>query len=301
MQNKIKLFEDKKIRVAWNDKDQDWYFSVVDVVSVLNESDSQTAGTYWRVLKHRLNKEGSQVVTNCNKLKLEASDGKRYLTDVGNAETILRIIQSIPSKKAEPFKMWLAKVANERLNEISDPELAMQRAMDYLKKKGFSDEWIYQRLFSMKVRHELTDEWKERGITSSKEYAILTDEISKAWSDLSVKEYKEFKGLKKESLRDNMSDLELVLTMLSEVSTKEISKTVKPSGLEQNKKVAQMGGGIAKTARKQIESKTGKSVVQISNNTPSKRIGVAKKEMKNFDLDLDEFNSIDIYGFDEKK
>ena len=251
-------------------------------MSVLNESDSQTAGTYWRVLKHRLNKEGSQVVTNCNKLKLEASDGKMYLTDVGNAETILRIIQSITSKKAEPFKMWLAKVANERLNEISDPELAMQRAMDYLKKKGFSDEWIYQRLFSMKVRHELTDEWKERGITSSKEYAILTDEISKAWSDLSVKEYKEFKGLKKESLRDNMSNLELVLTMLSEVSTKEISKTVKPTGLEQNKKVAHMGGGVAKTARKQIEYKTGKPVVQITNKTKSKRIGLAKKRNGKF-------------------
>ena len=262
MENKIKLFEDKKVRVAWNQDEEDWYFSIVDVVSVLIESDYQNARLYWRVLKNRLKKEGNESVTNCNQLKLTASDGKKYLTDVGNAETILRIIQSIPSKKAEPFKMWLAKVGNERLNEISDPELAMQRAMDYLKKKGFSDEWIYQRLFSMKVRHELTEEWKERGITSSKEYAILTDEISKAWSDLSVKEYKEFKGLKKESLRDNMSDLELVLTMLSEVSTKEISKTVKPSGLEENKKVAQLGGSVAKTARKEIESKTGKSVVR---------------------------------------
>ena len=261
MENKIKLFEDKKVRVTWNQDEEDWYFSIVDVVSVLIESDYQNARLYWRVLKNRLKKEGNESVTNCNQLKLTASDGKKYLTDVGNAEIILRIIQSIPSKKAEPFKMWLAKVGNERLNEISDPELAMQRAMDYLKKKGFSDEWIYQRLFSMKVRHELTDEWKERGITSSKEYAILTDEISKAWSDLSVKEYKEFKGLKKESLRDNMSDLELVLTMLSEVSTKEISKTVKPSGLEENKKVAQLGGSVAKTARKEIESKTGKSVI----------------------------------------
>ena len=300
MQNKIKLFEDKKIRVAWNDKDQDWYFSVVDVVSVLNESDYQTARKYWNKLSQRLREEGFEPVTNCHQLKMVAEDGKNRLTDVANAENILRIIQSIPSKKAEPFKMWLAKVGNERLNEISNPELAMQRAMDYLKKKGFSDEWIYQRLFSMKVRHELTDEWKERGITSSKEYAILTDEISKAWSDLSVKEYKEFKGLKKESLRDNMSDIELVLTMLSEVSTKEISKTVKPSGLEQNKKVAQMGGGIAKTARNQIESKTGKSVVQISNKNVSKRIGVAKNEMKDFDLDLNEFNSIEIDGFTKK-
>ena len=295
MQNKIKLFEDKKIRVEWNDKEQEWYFSVVDVVSVLNESDYQTARKYWSVLKVRLKDEGFEPATNCSQLKMVAEDGKNRLTDVANAENILRIIQSIPSKKAEPFKMWLAKVGNERLNEISDPELAMQRAMDYLKKKGFSDEWIYQRLFSMKVRHELTDEWKERGITSSKEYAILTDEISKAWSDLSVKQYKELKGLKKESLRDNMSDLELVLTMLSEVSTKEISKSVKPSGLEQNKKVAQMGGGIAKTARKQIESKTGKTIVQINSNNSSKRIGVAKKEMQNFDLDLEEFNSIDCF------
>ena len=261
MENKIKLFEDKKVRVTWNQDEEDWYFSVIDIVAILNESDYQTAGTYWRVLKHRLIKEGSQVVTNCNKLKLEASDGKMYLTDVGNAETILRIIQSIPSKKAEPFKMWLAKVGNERLNEISDPELAMQRGMDYYKKKGHSDEWIYQRLLSIKIRHELTDEWKERGISSSKEYAILTDEIFKSWSDLSIKEYKQVKGLKKESLRDNMTDLELVLTMLSEASTKEISKTVKPEGFDQSIKVAQMGGSVAKTARKEIESKTGKSVI----------------------------------------
>ena len=271
MKNKIKLFEDKKIRVAWKEDEEDWYFSVVDVVAVLNESDYQTARLYWRVLKSRLKKEGSESVTNCNQLKMEAADGKKYLTDAANAEGILRIIQSIPSKKAEPFKMWLAKVGNERLNEISDPELAMQRAMDYLKRKGFSDEWIYQRLFSIKVRHELTDEWKERGITSSKEYAILTDEIFKSWSDLSVKEYKQFKGLKKENLRDNMSDVELVLTMLSEVSTKEISKEVKPAGLEQNMKVAQMGGGVAKVARNEIETKTGKPVVEINAKIESKQ------------------------------
>ncbi|MCQ2802982.1 MAG: hypothetical protein MJ225_04890, partial [Bacilli bacterium] len=182
-------------------------------------------------------------------------------TDVANAEVLLRIIQSIPSKKAEPFKQWLAKVGNERLNEIADPELAMQRAMDYYKKKGYSDEWIYQRLLSIKIRHELTDEWKERGVSSSKEYAILTDEICKSWSDLSIKEYKEVKGLKKENLRDNMTDLELVLTMLSEASTKEISKSIKPEGFEQNKTVAKMGGSVAKNARKEIESKTGKSVI----------------------------------------
>ena len=261
MENKIKLFEDKKVRVSWNDEEQDWYFSIVDVVSVLNECEYQTARKYWKVLKQRLIKEGFETVTKCYQLKMTAVDGKSRLTDVANAEGILRIIQSVPSKKAEPFKMWLAKVGGERLNEISDPELAMQRAMDYYKKKGYSDEWIYQRLLSIKIRHELTDEWKERGVSNSKEYAILTDEICKSWSDLSIKEYKNIKGLKKENLRDNMSDLELVLTMLSEASTKEISKSVKPTGLEQNINVAIMGGSVAKNARKEIESKTGKSVI----------------------------------------
>lgn len=261
MENKIKLFEDKKIRVAWNEDDQDWYFSIVDVVSVLNEQEYQAARNYWKVLKLRLIEEGFEPVTNCNQLKMMAEDGKQRLTDVANAEVLLRIIQSIPSKKAEPFKQWLAKVGSERLNEIADPELAMQRAMDYYKKKGYSDEWIYQRLLSIKIRHELTDEWKERGLSSSKEYAILTDEICKSWSDLSIKEYKEVKGLKKENLRDNMTDLELVLTMLSEASTKEISKSLKPEGFEQNKTVAKMGGSVAKNARKEIESKTGKSVI----------------------------------------
>ena len=261
MENKIKLFEDKKVRVSWNDEEQDWYFSIVDIVVVLNECDYLTGRKYWNKLKQRLKEEGNESVTICHQLKLPASDGKEYLTDVANAEGILRIIQSIPSKKAEPFKMWLAKVGNERLNEIADPELAMQRAMDYYKKKGYSDEWIYQRLLSIKIRHELTDEWKERGVSSSKEYAILTDEICKSWSDLSIKEYKNIKGLKKENLRDNMTDLELVLTMLSEASTKEISKSVKPNGLDQNISVAKMGGSVAKNARKEIESKTGKSVI----------------------------------------
>lgn len=232
MENKIKLFEDKKVRVAWNEDEQDWYFSIVDVISVLNEQDYQAARNYWKVLKLRLIEEGFEPVTNCNQLKMMAEDGKQRLTDVANAEMLLRIIQSVPSKKAEPFKQWLAKVGSERLNEIVDPELAMQRAMDYYKKKGYTDEWIYQRLLSIKIRHELTDEWKERGVSSSREYAILTDEICKSWSDLSIKEYKQIKGLKKESLRDNMTDLELVLTMLSEASTKEISKTIKPQGLE---------------------------------------------------------------------
>lgn len=261
MENKIKLFEDKKVRVAWNEDEQDWYFSIVDVVSVLIEQDYQSARKYWNKLSQRLREEGFESVTFCHQLKLEASDGKKYLSDVANAEGLLRIIQSIPSKKAEPFKEWLAKVGSERLNEIADPELAMQRAMDYYKKKGYSDEWIYQRLLSIKIRHELTDEWKERGVSTSREYAILTDEICKSWSDLSIKEYKDIKGLKKESLRDNMTDLELVLTMLSEASTKEISKTIKPQGLEENMGVAKMGGSVAKNARKEIESKTGKSVI----------------------------------------
>lgn len=262
MQNKIKLFEDKKIRVAWDEERQDWYFSIVDIVSVLNDSDYQTSKTYWRVLKHRLNKEGYETVTNCNTLKMPAIDGSMRQTDVGNTETILRIIQSIPSKKAEPFKQWLAAVGNERLNEISDPELAMQRGMDYYKKKGYSDEWIYQRLLSIKIRHELTDEWKERGINSSKEFAILTDEMCKSWSDMSIKEYKIFKGLHKESLRDNMSNLELVLTMLSEASTKEFSKVIKPSTFDENIDVAKLGGGVARKARREIEDKTNKSILE---------------------------------------
>ena len=262
MENKIKLFENKKIRVAWDQEKQDWYFSIVDVVSVLNDSDYQTARLYWRVLKHRLLDEGFEPVTNCNQLKMPAADGKLRPTYVANAETILRIIQSIPSKKAEPFKQWLAAVGNERLNEISDPELAMQRGMDYYKKKGYSDEWIYQRLLSIKIRHELTDEWKERGINSSREYAILTDEMCKSWSDMSIREYKAFKGLHKESLRDNMSNLELVLTMLSEASTKEFSKTIKPETFDESVEVAKLGGGVARKARKEIESKTKKPLIE---------------------------------------
>jgi len=262
MENKIKLFEDKKIRVAWDEEKQDWYFSIVDIVSVLNDSDYQTARKYWKVLKPRLLKEGFEPVTNCYQLKMSASDGKLRPTDVGNSETILRIIQSIPSKKAEPFKQWLASVGNERLNEISDPELAMQRGMDYYKKKGYSDEWIYQRLLSIKIRHELTDEWKNRGVNSSKEYAILTDEMCKSWSDMSIKEYKSFKGLHKESLRDNMSNLELVLTMLSEASTKEFSKTIKPVTFDENVEVAKLGGKVAKKARNEIENKTHKSLIE---------------------------------------
>ena len=265
MENKIKLFEDKKIRVAWDQDKQDWYFSVVDVISALIEKDYQTSRKYWNKLNQRLREEGFESVTFCHQLKLEASDGKKYLTTVSSAEGLLRIIQSIPSKKAEPFKQWLAAVGNERLNEISDPELAMQRGMDYYKKKGYSDEWIYQRLLSIKIRHELTDEWKERGINSSREYAILTDEMCKSWSDMSIREYKAFKGLHKESLRDNMSNLELVLTMLSEASTKEFSKTIKPETFDESVEVAKLGGGVAKKARNEIESKTKKPLIEGAN------------------------------------
>ncbi len=262
MKNKIKLFEDKKIRVAWDKEKQDWYFSIVDVVSVLNDSDYQTARKYWKVLQGRLLKEGFEPVTNCYQLKMPAVDGKLRPTYVANAESMLRIIQSIPSKKAEPFKQWLAQVGNERLNEISDPELAMQRGMDYYKKKGYPEQWIYQRLLSIKIRHELTDEWKERGVNTSKEYAILTDEMCKAWSDMSIREYKEFKGLYKENLRDNMSNLELVLTMLSEASTKEFSKTIKPETFDENVDVAKLGGQVARKARKEIEDKTKKPLIE---------------------------------------
>ena len=265
MNNKIKLFENKKIRVAWDSEKQDWYFSIVDIVAVLNETDYQTARDYWNKLRQRLAEEGFEPLTNCQQLKMPAADGKMRLTFVGDAEAILRIIQSIPSKKAEPFKQWLAQVGNERLNEIADPELAMQRGMDYYKKKGYSDEWIYQRLLSIKIRHELTDEWKDKGVNTSKEYAILTNEILKKWSGMSVKEYKEFKGLFKENLRDNMSDLELVLTMLSEASTKEFSKTIKPKNFDENIEVAKMGGDVAKKARNEIEIKTKKSIIQKAN------------------------------------
>ena len=271
MENKIKLFEDKKIRVAWDQEKQDWYFSVVDVISALVEKDYQTSRKYWNKLNQRLREEGFESVTFCHQLKLEASDGKKYLTTVSNAEGLLRIIQSIPSKKAEPFKQWLAMVGNERLNEISDPELAMQRGMDYYKKKGYSDECVYQRLLSIKIRHELTDEWKSRGVSTSKEYAILTDEMCKAWSDMTISEYKEFKGLHKESLRDNMSNLELVLTMLSEASTKEFSKVIKPENFDENIDVAKMGGQVARKARKEIEDRTKKPLIESRNAIEEKK------------------------------
>ena len=259
----IKLFEQKQIRSIWSEEDEKWYFSIVDVVGVL--SDSENPNNYWKVLKNRLRKEGSQLVTNCNQLKLQSSDGKFYKTDVADTEQLFRLIQSIPSKKAEPFKLWLAQVGRERIDEIEDPELGFDRLMETYLKKGYSKSWINQLLKSIEVRKELTDEWDNRGVKKGQEYAILTDEITKAWSGLSVKQYKNHKGLKKENLRDNMSNLELVLNMLAEATTTEISKEKQPKTFIENKKIAKQGGTIAGNTRKEIEEKTGKKVVNKLN------------------------------------
>lgn len=261
----IKLFEQKQIRSVWNDEDEKWYFSIVDVVGVLSESENPN--NYWKVLKNRLSKEGSQLVTNCNQLKMLSRDGKYYNTDVADTEQLFRLIQSIPSKKAEPFKLWIAKVARERIDEIEDPEIGIDRLMETYLKKGYSKEWVNQRLKSIEVRKDLTDEWDNRGVKKGQEYAILTDEITKAWSGLSVKEYKNHKGLKKENLRDNMSNLELVLNMLAEATTTEISKEKKPVTFVENKKIANQGGTIAGNTRKEIEEKTGKKVVNTLNSS----------------------------------
>jgi hypothetical protein len=259
----IKLFEQKQIRSLWNEDDEKWYFSIVDVIGVL--SDSENPNNYWKVLKNRLKKEGSQLVTNCNQLKMQSSDGKFYKTDVADTEQLFRLIQSVPSKKAEPFKLWLAQVGRERIDEIEDPELGFDRLMETYLKKGYSKEWVNQRLKSIEVRKELTDEWENRGVKKGQEYAILTDEITKAWSGLTVKQYKNHKGLKKENLRDNMSNLELVLNMLAEATTTEISKEKQPKTFTENKKIAKQGGTIAGNTRKEIEEKTGKKVVNKLN------------------------------------
>ncbi len=259
----IKLFETRQIRSVWDDDAEKWYFSIVDVVEVLTESPN--ANNYWKVLKHRLAKEGSQLVTNCNQLKMQSSDGKYYKTDVADTEQLFRLIQSIPSPKAEPFKTWLAKAGRERIDEIEDPELGFDRLMETYLRKGYSKEWVNQRLKSIEIRKELTDEWDNRGVKKGQEFAILTDEITKAWSGLSVKEYKNHKDLKKENLRDNMTNLELVLNMLAEASTTEISKDKKPITFDENKKVAQKGGEVAKAARVQLENTTGKKVVTSKN------------------------------------
>jgi hypothetical protein len=255
----IVLFNQKEIRRVYDEEKELWYFSVIDIVEIL--TDSPRPRKYWNALKTKLKQEGSELSQKVGQLKLESSDGKKYLTDVADTEVLLRLIQSIPSPKAEPFKLWLAKVGYERVEETEDPELAFDRAMKTYLRKGYSKEWINQRLKSIEVRKELTDEWQERGMKEGLEYAILTDEITRAWSERSVKEYKKLKGLKKENLRDNMTNLELVLNMLAEVSTTEISKKKKPGGLESNKHIARQGGLAARKARLEIEKQTGESVV----------------------------------------
>lgn len=262
-ENSIILFNQKKVRRYWDENKELWYFSIVDVVTILTKSINPQA--YWRKLKERLKKEGNESVTNCHALKMQAADGKMRFTDVADTEQLLRLIQSIPSPKAEPFKLWLANVGYERIEETEDPELAFERAMQTYLKKGYSEEWINQRLKSIEVRKELTDEWQQRGIKEGLEYAILTDEITKAWADKSVKEYKKLKRLKKQNLRDNMTNLELVLNMLAEASTTEISKKKKPESFPQNKEVARQGGHVAGTARKEIEAQTGESIVSPKN------------------------------------
>lgn len=261
--NKIQLFENKKIRTAWDEIEENWYLSIVDVIAVL--TDSKNPQTYWRVMKKRLKDEGNESVTNCNALKMKAADGKMRMTDVADTEQLLRIIQSIPSPKAEPFKMWLARVGSERIDETIDPELTIERALETYLKKGYSREWINQRLQAIQVRKELTDEWDNRGVKQGIEYAILTDEITKAWAGLNTKQYKNLKGLTKQNLRDNMSTLELVLNMLAEATTTELSKTVEPKNFNENKEVAIKGGSIAGNTRKEIENTTGKPVITEKN------------------------------------
>jgi hypothetical protein len=263
VKNEIKLFEQKVVRSIWDAEQEKWFMSIVDVVSVLTESPNPRK--YWSVLKSRLKVEGSQLATNCSQLKMKASDGKFYLTDVADSEQLFRLIQSIPSPKAEPFKLWLAKVAAERLDEMQDPELSIDRALEQYMNLGYSENWINQRLKSIEIRKELTDEWKKRGLKEGVQFATLTDIITKAWSDKTTKEYKILKGLKKENLRDNMTNTELILSMLAEASTKDISAAIEPKNFEASKKVAKQGGNVAKVALKELEARTGKQVVSSGN------------------------------------
>jgi len=272
----LQLFENKKVRTLWDDTHEKWYFSIVDVIQIL--TDSPNPRKYWSVLKLRLNKEGSQLTTNCSQLKMPAADGKYYKTDVADSEQLFRLIQSIPSPKAEPFKMWLAQIASERLDELQDPELTIDRALAEYLQLGYSENWINQRLKSIEIRKELTDEWKNRGLKEGVQFAILTDIISKAWSDRTTKEYKILKGLKKENLRDNMTNTELILNMLAEASTKDISQAVNPDTFEESKKVAQQGGNVAKVALKELEAKTGKKVVSPLNANTILKLNNEKKE-----------------------
>jgi hypothetical protein len=262
-QNAIQLFEDKKVRTIWDEEQEKWFISIIDVVEILTESPNPRK--YWSVLKVRLKKEGSQLATNCSQLKMQSSDGKFYKTDVADTEQLFRLIQSIPSPKAEPFKLWLAKVATERLDEMQDPELTIDRALEQYMQLGYSENWINQRLKSIEIRKELTNEWKRRGMKEGQQFATLTDIISKSWSGKTTKEYKILKGLKKENLRDNMTNTELILNMLAEASTKDISQATNPETFEENKKVAKQGGNVAKVAMKELETKTGKKVVSSLN------------------------------------
>ena len=277
--DKLQMFENQPIRTAWDEEQEEWYFSVVDVVAVLTDQpDSRHAAKYWSVLKTRLNNEGSELTTNCSQLKMKAADGKRRLTDVATTEQLLRIIQSIPSKKAEPFKMWLAMVGRERIEEIIDPELTIERALDTYAKKGYSPEWINQRMQTIRARKELTDAWDAHGVKKGKEYGILTDEVTKAWSGMTTRQYKNHTGLKKENLRDNMSTLELALNMLAEATTTELTNAQNPRGLEENRAVAKQGGKVAGNARKEIESQTGRPVI-TSDNAQTMLLGNAVVEM----------------------
>ena len=264
----LQIFEDKKVRTVWNSEEEKWYFSIVDTVEILTEqNDHQGARNYWKVLKNRLRKEGNETVTNCNRLKLQAEDGKMRLTDVADTEQLFRLIQSIPSPKAEPFKQWMAHVASVRIDQMQDPELSIEQAMVDYKRLGYSDAWINQRLKSIEVRKELTDEWKRTGVKEGVEFATLTDIITKEWSDMRTKEYKQLKGLKMENLRDNMTNIELALNILAEASTSEISKQKNPSGFKQNATIAKEGGSVAKVARKQLEEKLGRTVISSSKAT----------------------------------
>lgn len=262
-QQALKLFEERRVRTVWDDEQDKWYFSIVDVVAVLTDSVDSTA--YWRKLKQRLKAEGNETVTNCHGLKMQAADGKMRLTDVADTEQLLRLIQSIPSPKAEPFKLWMAKVASERLNQIQDPELSIDQALMDYKRMGYSDNWINQRLKSIEIRKDLTDEWKKHGLQEGVQFATLTDIIYQTWSDMTAKEYKQFKGLKKENLRDNMNNKELVLNMLAELSTKEISEANNPESFNEHMDTAHQGGEVARNARLELEAKTGKKVISPLN------------------------------------
>ena len=275
----IRLFENRRIRSHWDSEQEKWYFSIVDVIAVLtDQTDYQASRNYWKVLKNRLKKEGNETVTNCNQLKMPAIDGKMRLTDVADTEQLLRLIQSVPSPKAEPFKQWLAKVGSERLDQIQDPELSIQQALQDYRRLGYSDDWINQRLKSIEIRKELTDEWQRTGIKGNKDFAILTNILTKTWSGKTVKEYKEHKGLKKQNLRDNMTSTELILNMLAEASTKDISQANNPKTFNQSKTIAAQGGNVAKVAREELEKQTGKSVISSDNATTLRRLSSKRQQ-----------------------